>query len=128
MDSQKRAHILLVDDEPALIKVLHTYLSRIGYTVDAALNATEAFALFDSGPQRYDLLVADLTLPGVQGDEMALQMVERSPKLRVLLCSGYPFTVDSLPAAVQSRFGSLQKPFLPNMLAKMVEDLLQHQT
>jgi DNA-binding NtrC family response regulator len=71
------------------------------------------------------LLVADLTLPDLPGQDMALRMLEENPELRILLCSGYPFAVDSLPAPVQKRFASLQKPFLPNMLAKAIEDLLQ---
>jgi DNA-binding NtrC family response regulator len=125
MDLQKKAHILLVDDEAPLTKLMKTYLAKIGYTVETALRADEAMALFDQNPDIYDLLVADLTLPDQPGQDMALQMIERSSRMKVLLCSGYPFAVESLPAAVQGRFSSLQKPFLPNMLADAIEDLLR---
>ena len=73
---------------------------------------------------RFQLLVADLTLPDLPGQDMAVQMLAQNPNLRILLCSGYPFAVDSLPVAIQNRFASLQKPFLPNMLASAIEELL----
>ena len=125
MAEQRNVRILLVDDEAALTKLMQTYLGRLGYTVDTALNATDALAIFEQEGKSYNLLVADLTLPDLRGEDMALQMVERHSALRVLLCSGYPFEVDTLPKKIQVRFATLQKPFLPNMLAKAIEDLLE---
>jgi len=125
MDPERKVRILLVDDEAALTKLMQTYLGRLGYAVDSALNASEALAVFERNKTQYDLLVADLTLPDRPGQEMALDMLTQRPNLRVLLCSGYPFEVESLSLDVQPRFASLQKPFLPNMLAKAIEDLLQ---
>jgi hypothetical protein len=56
---------------------------------------------------------------------MAVQMLVENPTLKVLLSSGYPFAVDSLPEPVQGRVAFLQKPYLPNMLVKAVEELTQ---
>ena len=124
MEPPKKANILLVDDEAALAKLMQTYLGKLGYNVESALDATGALATFAMDPYRFQLLVADLTLPDLPGQDMAVQMLAQNPNLRILLCSGYPFAVDSLPVAIQSRFASLQKPFLPNMLANAIEDLL----
>jgi len=124
MDSQTKPHVLLVDDEQALTRLMQTYLTKIGYTVDTALVANDALAAFGQHPASYELVVADLTLPDMPGNEMALRMVDMNPSVRVLLCSGYPFAVESLPAEVQNRFATLQKPFLPNMLAVAIEDLM----
>ena len=128
MESRNNVRILLVDDEPALTRLMQTYLARMGYTVDTSLRAGEALALFDANPEGYKLLVADITLPDMPGSDMAVQMADRNPNLRILLCSGYPFAVDSLPERIRHRFASLQKPFLPNMLAEALEQLLQRQT
>jgi DNA-binding NtrC family response regulator len=125
MEPQKKVSILLVDDEAALTKLMQTYLGKLGYPVESALDAAGAFEIFRRDPSRFQLLVADLTLPDLPGQEMALRMVEEHPDLRVLLCSGYPLEVDSLPEPQQKRFATLQKPFLPNMLAKAIEDLMQ---
>jgi DNA-binding NtrC family response regulator len=128
MESRNNVRILLVDDEPALTRLMQTYLARMGYTVDTSLRAGEALALFDADPEGYKLVVADITLPDMPGSDMAVQMADRNPNLRILLCSGYPFAVDSLPERIRHRFASLQKPFLPNMLAEALEQLLQRQT
>jgi DNA-binding NtrC family response regulator len=97
----------------------------MGYVVDTSPDANGAFAAVDRASGPYDLVVADLTLPGMSGQDMALQMLNANPLLKVLLCSGYPIAVDALPEEVQERVASLEKPFLPNMLAKAIEELLQ---
>ena len=97
MEPATKANILLVDDEAALTKLMQTYLGKLGYNVESALRATEALATFGADPQRFQLLVADLTLPDLPGQDMAVQMLAQNPNLRILLCSGYPFAVDSLP-------------------------------
>lgn len=125
MDQQEKVRVLLVDDEAALTRLMQTYLSKLDYAVDTALNAGSAIEIFERDPDQYQLLVADLTLPDMPGNEMAMRMITKNSGLRVLLCSGYPFAVDSLPENVQIRFAALQKPFLPNMLAQAIEDLLQ---
>jgi DNA-binding NtrC family response regulator len=119
------ASILIVDDEPPLLRLMKAYLERLGYDVTGCLNAKEALVCVDSAPHKFSLLVADLSLPDMDGGEMALRMAELNPELKVLLCSGYPFDVESLPPGVRERAATLQKPFLPNMLAKEVEMLLQ---
>jgi CheY-like chemotaxis protein len=122
---QEKARILLVDDEPALAKLMQTVLSRMGYSVETCGDAEGAILKFDQPIEPYDVLVADLTLPGMSGQDMAIQMLQAKPALRVLLCSGYPVEIESLPANVQDRVAYLQKPFLPNMLAKALEELMQ---
>jgi DNA-binding response OmpR family regulator len=124
MNAEPKARILLVDDEAAITRLMQTYLTRLGYHVDASLDATGAFELVKPGSTPYDLLVADLTLPDMPGQQMALRMAGENERLRILFCSGYPFSVDSLDKRVQSRSASLLKPFLPNMLAEAINELL----
>jgi DNA-binding NtrC family response regulator len=116
--------LLLVDDEPALLRLMQHSLTRLGYEVNAHENGKSALAAFDGDPDGFHLLVADLTLSDIPGNELGLEMVRRNPNIRVLLCSGYPFDTESLPADVRHLFGSLQKPFLPNELARMIEGIL----
>jgi DNA-binding NtrC family response regulator len=122
--ANEKARILLVDDEPALARLMQTVLNRSGYAVDVCGDATAAFAAYEGATDPYQVVVADVTLPGLSGQDMAVQMLQRNPTLRVLLCSGYPVAVESLPENVQNRVAYLQKPFLPNMLAKALEELL----
>jgi DNA-binding NtrC family response regulator len=117
--------ILLVDDEPPLLKLMQTYLARLGYSVEACPDGASAKAAFASNPGGFDLVVADVTLPDISGQDMAVEMAANAGDLRVLLCSGYPVQLTSIPAEIRDRFDCLDKPFLPKMLASMVEKLSQ---
>ncbi len=111
--------LLLVDDEPALANLLKKYLERLGYQVDACTHPNAALKLLDENPQRYQLLVTDLTLPEMSGEELVLRSRERTPQLRAIIASGYPHQ----PRAADVEF--LQKPFPPAALAQAVERILK---
>ena len=113
------AQILLVDDEAPLLDLLKLYLERLGYEVEACLTPSDALKSFATDPSRYSLVLTDLTLPGMKGDEMIAQMRAIAPKLRVIIVSGYPYQPNG------KRTAFLQKPFLPKMLAEQIEELLQ---
>jgi len=119
------ATILVVDDEPPLRRLMQAFLQRMGYEVVICGDATTAHAEFDRQPGRFHLVVADLSLPDQPGQEMALAMLLRQPGLRILLCSGYPFELETLPEDCQWHFASLQKPFVPSMLTSAVRELLK---
>jgi len=110
--------LLLVDDEAALLELLKKYLERLGYQVDACAGPEDALALFEADPQRYALVITDLTLPRLNGEAMLDRMRARQPGLRAVVSSGYPYE----PRSPQVVF--LQKPFLPKMLAETIEKLL----
>jgi two-component system, cell cycle sensor histidine kinase and response regulator CckA len=111
-------NLLLVDDEPALLELLKKYLERLGYQVDAYLTAEDALVQFDADPARYALVLTDLTLPGLGGDEMLDRMRTSRPGLRAIISSGYPY----VPRSKKILF--LQKPYVPKMLAGMIETLI----
>ena len=111
--------ILLVDDEAPLLDLLKRYLERLGYEVEACLTPADALKYFAADPARYALVLTDLTLPGMRGDEMIAQMRAQAPKIRVIVASGYPYQ----PQGKRTVF--LQKPFLPKMLAEQIEELLK---
>jgi two-component system cell cycle sensor histidine kinase/response regulator CckA len=113
------ARLLVVDDEPALADLLKKYLERLGYKVDVYGSAEEALPAFQADPQRYALVLSDLTLPGMNGDEMIEQMRTRSADLHAIVSSGYPHQ----PRSRQTAF--LLKPFVPKMLAEMIEKKLK---
>jgi two-component system, cell cycle sensor histidine kinase and response regulator CckA len=111
--------ILLVDDEAQVVDLLKRYLERMGYQVDACLHPDQAVELFTADPSAYALVLTDLTLPGMKGDQMIAKMREQEPKLRAIVASGYPYQPQG------KRTGFLQKPFLPKMLAELIEKMLK---
>ncbi|MBI3279700.1 MAG: response regulator [Acidobacteria bacterium] len=118
------ARILLLDDEQALLDLMQTYLSRLGHQVDAFATVARGWLAFEDQPQSFELLIADLSMPGLGGNDLFLRMLALNPNLRILVCSGLPFQVETLPAEVRAQVRFLQKPFLPNMLALAVDELL----
>jgi two-component system cell cycle sensor histidine kinase/response regulator CckA len=113
------ARLLLIDDEPPLLELLKKYLERLGYEVDACLSAEDALERFEADPSRYALVLTDLTLPAMSGEEMVERMRARTPGVRTIIASGYPY----VPRSKQIAY--LQKPFLPKMLAETIEKLLK---
>jgi DNA-binding NtrC family response regulator len=110
--------LLIVDDELALLGLLKRYLERLGYQVDLAATAEDALAGFTEDPKRYSCVLTDLTLPGMNGEQLAERLRELNPKLPVIISSGYPYE----PKSPRTRF--LQKPYLPQMLVETVEKVL----
>jgi len=110
--------LLIVDDEAALLDLLRRYLERLGYQVDSASNSQDALARFEADPEAYACIVTDLALPGMNGEELIERMRATNPKLRALISSGYPYEPSSKGT------GFLQKPYLPDMLAKAIKELL----
>lgn len=124
MVSVGRAKILLVDDEPALLQLLQRYLQRVGFDVETQSSSVQALTEFEAAPGRYDLVIADLGLPGIPGDTMVLRMLDIQPSLLVLICSGSYFQISNLPKPLARQMGFLQKPFLPKMMLEAIERLL----
>jgi len=86
--SDTPATILLVDDEPAVREVQRRVLEAEGYVVTEAGNGLEGIAAL-SQPAQFDLLLADLEMPGLGGDEMVRQIRTTRPDLPVLYVTGH---------------------------------------
>jgi DNA-binding NtrC family response regulator len=111
--------LLIVDDEPKLLELMSRYLGRLGYQVETAGDAADALALFEAGPERFSMVVTDLSLPSMNGEELVERIHRLRPGLPTIITSGYAY----LPRAAGVAF--LQKPFLPQMLADAVEKALK---
>ena len=116
--------VLLVDDELPLLQLLEKYLRRQGFEVEAHSNSVAGLAAFEKASGRFDLVIADLALPEIPGQELLARMRRINPGIRFLFCSGYLFEARMLPEPLQPLVGFLQKPFSPRMLAEAVEQLI----
>jgi CheY-like chemotaxis protein len=82
-------HILLVDDEPALTRATSRSLTRMGYRVTSVQSAAEALKTFHQQPGGFDLVLTDLTMPGMNGIDLASALHEVRPELPIILASGF---------------------------------------
>ena len=118
------ARLLVVDDEASLLQLMQRYLTRIGFDVEVCPSADEAWKTFERHPTGFGLVVVDLSMPGMSGLDLIHKLVGLNPQIRVLICSGYYFSVESVAANLVSQVGFLQKPFAPKMLAESITKLL----
>lgn len=116
--------ILLVEDELSLLQLIEKYLRRLGFEVETHAKSLDALKSFEAAPHSYGLVIADLGMPDMPGDTLLTRMLEIRPDLRILVCSGSPFFIENLPAALQRQVAFLQKPFMPKMLSDAVQQLM----
>jgi CheY-like chemotaxis protein len=123
--------ILLVDDEPALLKLVSAYLTRLGYAVTTANTTEKAWdimqATVSDGDWMYSVAVLDATMEGLPMPELAERILQANHTVRVLTSSGYPFDTSKLEEAAPGRVGFLHKPYTPEMLAQTVRRMLAPQ-
>ncbi len=114
--------VLLVEDEPAVRELTRALLGRLGYRVTDAADPDAAIRLTREG-RRFDLIVSDLVMPGMDGRQLIRELGRLTPGVKVLFMSGY---ADAHPSgdAVQCDANFLAKPFTPAALAQKVRDAL----
>ena len=114
--------VLLVEDEPAVRRLVSRTLERAGYSVLVAESGAAAAALWTRTP--IDLLLTDVVMPGADGAELARRFSAERPGARVLFMSGHTegALVDRAAREAQAPF--LQKPFTPAELARRVREVL----
>jgi CheY-like chemotaxis protein len=117
-------HILLVDDEVALAQATALSLSRLGYRVTEVHSAREALTAFDLHPGGIDLVVTDLTMPGLNGIDLTNALHGVRPELPIILASGFGGTRTAHFARGPGLRAVLQKPFTAEALARSVHQLL----
>ncbi len=118
------SRVLLVDDEPVLLKMTGAYLGRLGYAVTTANTTSTAWAEMEAAPESFAVAVLDATMSGLSTTELATRLLDANAALRVLITSGYPVDIGAIEAAAPERVGFLQKPFTPEMLAATVRRML----
>ena len=116
--------ILLVEDEPQLLKMTKTVLERKGYRVLAAAGPAEALALAAARAETIDLLVTDVVMPGMNGRELAGRLQAATPKLRCLFMSGYTANVIAHHGVLDEGVAFIQKPVSSRDLAAKVREVL----
>ncbi len=117
--------ILIVEDESSVLKLVTSMLRSFGYTVFGAGTPDDALALDAIKEERgVDLLITDVVLPDMNGTDLARQMQERAPNLRVLFISGYTDETTFREEVLTEVGAFLRKPFTRNSLGRKVREVL----
>jgi two-component system cell cycle sensor histidine kinase/response regulator CckA len=113
--------ILVVDDEPTILVALGQMLRAIGYRVLKAPDGVRARRVFDDARGAVDLLLTDVSMPGGSGVDLAKDLLERSPTLRVLVMSGH---LDAASSEALPRTGFIDKPFTRTAISRRIREIL----
>jgi len=116
--------ILLVEDEPSVRTLIRDELRKLGYRVIEAKNGIEACLLATQQAGLFQLLLTDIVMPGMGGRELAQHLSVINPDLRTLFISGYMDDVGIMAGQEEGTMSFLQKPFIPEVLAGAVRNLL----
>ncbi len=120
----RRRRILVAEDEELILRVFEAILGKAGFDVLSAENGNRAVSIFDADPESVDLVITDLSLPGLTGEALAAHVRKTRPNLPIIFSTGN--ITDAPNKAVESFQGALflPKPFGFDDLTTIVNQAL----
>ncbi|MDD2463836.1 MAG: PAS domain S-box protein [Desulfobulbus sp.] len=116
--------VLLVEDEQALLELNERILLGLGYSVLAATTPDEAILLASRHPDQIDILLTDVVMPGMNGQELAKKLEPLVPHIHQVFMSGYTANVIAHHGVLDQGVHFLQKPFSKRDLAAKLQEVL----
>jgi len=123
-DMAEEATILAVDDEYVVVTAVVEMLRELGYEAEAAPDGRSALELFSGNPGKFDAVILDLSMPGMDGMETFRRLREIDPEIRVVLSTGYGRNGRVQELLDMGVDGFLRKPFSLGELAEVLESVL----
>ena len=122
--TQGKERILLIDDEKQIIDIEQQILERLGYKVTPKTDSQEALEEFAALPERFDLVITDMTMPKMTGEQLARKLMEIKPDIPVILCTGFNETITEEKALAMGIDKFVMKPIVKDELAYTIRTVL----
>jgi len=116
--------ILIVDDEEPIAELESEMLRRLGYTVTMTTSPLQALDIFKAAPDQFDLILTDMAMPGMTGDNLAAELVAIKPDIPIIMVTGFNEMMDKKQVGVNGVRDILMKPMALSELAEMVRSVL----
>ena len=116
--------ILLVDDEEFLLEIGSELLTKLGYQVTARIDPLDALELFRANPEQFDLVITDMTMPGITGEKLAKELLRIRPDIPVILCTGFSERMTEKETAALGIRKYLEKPVNLSQMANAIRQVL----
>ncbi|MCG8616008.1 MAG: response regulator [Desulfobacterales bacterium] len=116
--------ILIVDDETAILNLLKTYLEKIGYKVMPETDPTAALGMFHESPGNFDLVITDMTMPKMTGEELASEILSIRPDIPIIMFTGYSENFTLEMALTMGIRDFIRKPVSTKKLADRIRSIL----
>jgi two-component system cell cycle sensor histidine kinase/response regulator CckA len=121
-----KINVMVVEDQAEVRDFAATVLANCGYRIFKAGNAVEAVRLFEQEPDRIDLVLTDVVMPGTSGPEMCAQLKCIRSEIKVLYMSGYTADKIAHHGVLDPETHFIPKPFTPGQLSSKVREILEH--
>lgn len=115
--------ILIVDDDTDILFLLRNILEYLGYSVHSCSSSDDALRLFKAEPTLFDLVITDLMMPQMYGDELARAMMEIRPDIPIILCTGCRGNALNKASGINFR-AIVYKPFEVREIRRIVDHAL----
>jgi CheY-like chemotaxis protein len=116
--------ILVVDDEEAITHLERRILEKLGYRVTEFTASEEALQAFRAAPEGFDLVITDMTMPKLNGDELAREVLRIRPGMPIIICTGFSGLIDPEKAKAMGISEFMLKPVEKSELARAVRRVL----
>jgi CheY-like chemotaxis protein len=116
--------LLFIDDEQALVDVGKQMLEHLGYRVIVRTSSVEALELFRNQPDRFDLVITDMTMPNMTGDRLAREVIGIRPRMPIILCTGFSEHIAEGKVKKMGIRKLVMKPLVMSDLAKTIRRVL----
>ncbi|UCE42631.1 MAG: sigma-54-dependent Fis family transcriptional regulator, partial [Candidatus Aminicenantes bacterium] len=122
---KKMTEILVVDDEDIVRESLKDWLDGVGYDVAIAASGEEALETLKK--KKFNIMIADLVMPGINGIELMKEAKKIYPTLAAVIITAHATIQTAITAIREGAFDYIEKPFCPEKVELLIEKLVEHQ-
>jgi CheY-like chemotaxis protein len=119
-----KEHILLIDDEKVIVDIIQSMLENLGYKITARTSSIEALEAFRNKPEKYDLVITDMTMPNMTGKDLAKELMAIRSDIPIILCTGFSEQIDEIRAKGMGIRAFIMKPVIARDIANTIREVL----
>lgn len=118
--------ILFVDDEEPLADLGQKLISRLGYDVVSFTSSIEALEAFRLDPDKFDIVITDMTMPSMMGDKLSVELIKIRPDIPIILLTGFSKNITEREAGNIGIKGFAYKPLMLDQIGIKIRKILDH--
>ncbi len=116
--------IMIVDDEPDILKTLQLFLKKRGYKTQAFNDGVSALHAFKQNPDEFDLIITDMAMPNMAGDKLSREILTIRKSMPIILCTGFSEAISEDKALDMGISRYVQKPVRGSIMTAIIRELL----
>jgi signal transduction histidine kinase len=117
-------HVLVVDDEKAIVEMISSMLTHRGYTVTGCVGSLKALGVFQENPNAFSMVITDMTMPHLNGAQLAKALRDIRPDIPMVVCTGFSDLINPEKASALGFQRFIMKPIIMRELCMAVRDVL----